>query len=323
MVEIGLKDIELKFSSKARYNQKKGLFVSKNNKERVNLCYKIDNKPFYFSLKLEEANYFNKFIKELYSIKKFKNKNGEKKKILFAVTANHTIPTDFMKYFEQFAEYNRQYFDVIVNVVQNYIIDEGRNQQILYAESLAVKPDYIFFIDADNTFKFDTLLKLVNANKPIVSGLYFQRNKPHYPVAFKNKNGISEFFTEFKRGKIHEVDYVGAGCLLVKMKVFKKLKYPQWYMHRDLKGKFTVGEDIVFCALAKNQGYKIYLHCGTSVGHIGGMNVNEVDWNNFYEKKEYIPNLQTCIINFQDKVKQEALGNYLEKKRSDKKCLKR
>jgi hypothetical protein len=309
-VNKSLKNVELIYTSKAKYNTKTGYFNSKNKNELVNFCYKVDNKPFYFSLKIGEANYFNSFIKELYNHPKIFDKSGDKKKILFAITANHTIPTQFMEKFEKFAEYNRKFFDVNVNVIENYIIDEGRNQQITFAKSMAVKPDYVFFIDADNTFKYDTLLKLVEANKPVVSGIYFQRNKPYYPVAFKNnKLKIAEFFTEFRKGKLEEVDYVGAGCLLVKMKVLNKMKYPYWYMYRNIKSMSTIGEDIVFCGLIKNLGYKIYLHCGTEVGHIGGKMIDISDWEQTKELKNYIPNLQSNIVDFQNKVKKKSLGN--------------
>jgi cellulose synthase/poly-beta-1,6-N-acetylglucosamine synthase-like glycosyltransferase len=300
-MSVGFKDVELKYATKAKMDNKTGMWKSRNKKDLVNLCYKVDGNPYYFSLELEQANYFNKFIRALYEGPK--ESTDKRKTILCAITANHSIPSTFMKEFLSFYDYNRKFFNMKVNFIVNYIVDEGRSQQIEYAKSLAKKPDYIFFIDADNTFKKDTLIKLVDAKKPIVSGLYFQRSKPYYPVAFKNnKRGVAEFVTDYKQNKLQVVDYVGAGCLLIKYKVLHKMKYPQWYIHRN-KSRTTIGEDIVFCAKLKNKGYKIWLHAGVIAGHIGGVCINEQDYMHFKNANEYIPHLKTNIVGIQSKVK--------------------
>lgn len=297
-----LKDIELKYLTKAKYNKDTNLFESEDELEPVNLCYSVDSKPFFFTLPRNQANYFQTFMTALYEKPKSAEGN-EKKKIVMLLSANHTMPSNFVKFFEEFADYNRKFFDIKVLVEVNYIIDEARNNLISRALAMIEKPDYCFFVDVDNTFKANTLIKLVEADKDVISGLYFQRHKPHYPVAFKvGEDKITRFLTEFKFGTIMEVDYVGAGCLLIKREVLEKLSYPYMYVYRNLKSQTTVGEDIVFCQKIKNAGYQIFLHCGTDVGHIGGFNINSRDWQNFYEKKEYIKELETNIIDFENEI---------------------
>jgi len=299
-----IKDIELKYVSKAKYNEENGLFDTSNKEEVANMLIKVDSKPFHFSLPVEQANYFMNFLNSLYEKRKI-NESSEKKKIVFAISAAHTIPSMFVKALEEFADYNRKFFDIKVFVEVSYIIDEARNYLIEKAKSMVEKPDYVFFIDADNVFKADTLIKLVEADKDVIFGVYFQRNKPYLPVMFRNdENGVARFHTEFKGDSIEEIDYCGAGCLLVKMEVLEKLNYPYQYIYRNLKSKTTIGEDIVFCQKIKDAGFKIFAHTGVDVGHIGGTNINRADWNNSVTNKDYVPNIETNIVNFGDKIKE-------------------
>jgi len=303
-----IKDIELKYVSNAKFDKETGLFDISNKEEVANMLIKVDSQPFHFSLPVEQANYFMKFINSLYEKRKI-NETSEKKKIVFAISAAHTMPSSFVKYLEDFAEYNRKFFDIKVFVEVSYIIDEARNLLIEKAKAMIERPDYVFFIDADNCFKANTLIKLVEADKDVIFGVYYQRNKPHFPVMFRNapdEKGvqIARFHTEYHGDAIEEIDYCGAGCLLVKMEVLEKLEYPYMYIYRNLASKSTVGEDIVFCQKIKNAGFKIYAHTGVDVGHIGGSNINKIDWMRSVDNKDYVPNIQTNIIDFENKVKE-------------------
>jgi hypothetical protein len=219
-----------------------------------------------------------------------------KPRIVFGVSCSHTMPCAFTKALFRFVDYNKEKFDIKVLIEEMYIIDEARNNIIFKALHMQERPDYVFFIDADNTFQYDTLEKLVEADKDIISGVYFQRHKPYYPIAFKKgSNGMARYFTEWKVGDIYEVDYVGVGCLLVKTGVLEKMKYPQFYVFRGEGWQHVSGEDIMFCTEVTKLGYKIWLHTGVNVGHIGGQCINMNDWLMFKNSGSYVVDCETGI----------------------------
>jgi cellulose synthase/poly-beta-1,6-N-acetylglucosamine synthase-like glycosyltransferase len=196
----------------------------------------------------------------------------------------------------RFVDVNKNDFDLKVLVEEFYITDEARNTLIIKALHMEEKPDYVMFVDADNTMQYNVLHKLINEDKDIISGIYFQRHKPFYPLAFKNKvNGKTSFFTEWDIDKVYEVDFVGAGCLLIKREVLEKMKYPYFYIGRNIEEQLTIGEDIMFCAEARRLGYKIWVHTGVNVGHIGARCVNINDWYLFKLQGNYTANCETTI----------------------------
>lgn len=220
--------------------------------------------------------------------------------IVFAVSCVHTMPSAFVQALFRFVDVNKDRFNVKVLIEEMYIIDEARNTLIAKALIMNDKPDYVLFIDADNTFQYNTLELLLKEDKDIISGVYFQRHKPFYPLAFKiNEEGKLSYVTEWNIGDVVEVDYVGAGCLLVKREVLEKMKYPYFYVARDVESKATIGEDLMFCAEAKKLGFKVWLHCGVNVGHIAGRCVNVNDWFMFKERGDYQVNYSTDIVDIE------------------------
>jgi glycosyltransferase involved in cell wall biosynthesis len=153
-----------------------------------------------------------------------------------------------------------------------------------YARNLLVEKalgDYIFFLDDDTLPPINAITKLKECNQDIVSGLYFSKQEPHFPQIFyknKEKNELYDTIGDYQKDQLIEVDACGAGCLLIKKEVFKKIKQP--YFNYIPSGEKTnrKGEDYYFCEQAKKAGYKIY--CDTSIicGHLGTKVVGPDHW---------------------------------------------
>ena len=141
--------------------------------------------------------------------------------------------------------------------------------------------DYIMWIDSDIIFNVEQLKKLIESGKDIVSGLYKMSDNKHYATVkdmddeFFKKNGYYPFLKEedIKGKELMEVDYTGFGWMLIKKGVFESLDYP-WF--RPLWTKFEMkdkiiedfsSEDVGFCKLIREKGYKIYVHPEVIVGH--------------------------------------------------------
>jgi len=163
----------------------------------------------------------------------------------------------------------------------------------LLAEKAKDVADYIFFIDDDVLPPANTITKLLSHKKDIACGLYFAKQEPHFPQIF-TKNYIDDLskddpvakwsgrydsIREYKQDSLIEIDACGAGCLLIKAEVFKRLKLPYfWYIPKS-EDKPRKGEDFYFCEKAREAGFKIF--CDTSIlcKHIGTKYVSKDHWD--------------------------------------------
>lgn len=136
--------------------------------------------------------------------------------------------------------------------------------------------DRIFFVDDDVQLPPNALVQLHSRNLDIVSGLYMRRHMPIRPTMALDgeEDGHPAIIavTEFPMGRLLEVDYVGAGCLLIKRNVLETLKNPWflWQVHReDLPAKDRLPEDLYFCRKAREAGFQIHMDTSVRCLHLG------------------------------------------------------
>lgn len=154
--------------------------------------------------------------------------------------------------------------------------DMARNSACMRA--LECGASHIFFIDSDVIAPPDTVLRLLAHNAPVVSGMYCRRSPPAgVPVAIKD----GKWLTDFKQGSTVEVDFVGAGCLLIRRDVLEQLPPSSagrhWFHWRvDMRGanvfpdNACMSEDFVFCQNVREKlGHRILLDTSIVARHIG------------------------------------------------------
>lgn len=137
--------------------------------------------------------------------------------------------------------------------------------------------EWLFFLDDDVIPPPDAIIKLINHKVPIVSGLYYRRSPPILPVMLRDVSGGRQWVTEFQAPALIEVDYVGAGCLLIHRDVLASLPplspkchWFEWRVDRvDLPQEERMSEDFAFCRHAKNHGLKIFVDTGVQCRHAG------------------------------------------------------
>ena len=156
--------------------------------------------------------------------------------------------------------------------------------------------DYILWIDHDSVFTpRDIARMLMTANDKdtdILSGFYVQKHRPEIPLIYlKNKKGDGfGVVDDVPKDSLFEADSVGFGFNLMKMDVLKKLvgKYglKNLFNVSDGRGK-DIGEDFLFCSLAKKEGFKIWVNSAIKIGHYGGVITPEIHYamKEFGEKK--------------------------------------
>lgn len=123
---------------------------------------------------------------------------------------------------------------------------------------------HLLFIDSDMTFNADTLERMLKHDKDIL-GLACNKRKLPLESVIKPLN--EEDITKTVPTTLFEAKAVGTGVLLVKTEVFKNIEAP-WFEFEYVNGE-RIGEDIRFCRLAREKGYKIFVDPTIPVGHLG------------------------------------------------------
>lgn len=139
---------------------------------------------------------------------------------------------------------------------------------------------HLFWIDSDTVPKIGALTTLLAHDSDIVSGLtpiiiYDETRKDSDSNGFKKKwncVGLDEKHLTPNTG-VHEILGAGGSCLMVKRKVYEKMKRPCYkFVYKDDNGKdANISEDIYFTINARSLGFKPI--CDTSViaGHYKGI----------------------------------------------------
>jgi len=118
---------------------------------------------------------------------------------------------------------------------------------------------HLLFIDSDMSFEPDAAVKLLGRDKDIIGASYNYREFPLKSTVKPLDKIIDGVF---------ECEAVGTGFMLIKTEVFKKMPHPWFFFSQD-EGKLTCGEDVWFCRVAREAGFKIWCDSTIKVGHIG------------------------------------------------------
>ncbi len=134
--------------------------------------------------------------------------------------------------------------------------------------------DYFLFIDSDIQWSIVDALRLLGHDKDIVGGAYsgHVNSKTYQAGKWKQVGIIDELLSTANNGLL-KVDFIGAGMLLCKNKIFKPTEYP-WFHHAkiEINGHTEeIGEDYSFCL-----GREVWCDCGLELKH---RDLPEPDWN--------------------------------------------
>lgn len=167
------------------------------------------------------------------------------------------------------------------HITRGGLVDWERNNLVM---EMLKDPEFthLFFVDGDMVILKDALMKLIDDDEDVVSGLYFQRTEPHLPVIYKkNEKGNFAPIGNYENDRLFEVDAAGAGCMLVKREVFEKLmnKVPiNNGVPTFFNANFGMTEDMFFCDKAKQNGFKIHCDSRIKCGHIDLNVIEEKDF---------------------------------------------
>lgn len=168
--------------------------------------------------------------------------------------------------------------------------DVALSRNILAAQGLKEKAEWIFYLDSDIIPPLNVIPRLLAHNLPIISGLYWRRYENLQPCIYKlGEDGLPKSLTDdevsMAGSQLMEVDGVGAGCLLMHSSVFEKLKptveqfdlqdpvtkevltcskFFEYLVHHNV----NLSEDIVMSSRVRGLGYKVFCDLGIKCGHL-------------------------------------------------------
>lgn len=124
-------------------------------------------------------------------------------------------------------------------------------------------PDAILWVDSDIVLEADAITKLVLAEKDFITGIYVQREEPHFPLIanYDVRADTFHWLQRWPENVIAPIDGCGFGLVLTSIPMLRKMT-PPWFTFE----KFS--EDFDFCLRARRAGYQLWVHTGVLCGHL-------------------------------------------------------
>lgn len=190
------------------------------------------------------------------------------------------------------------------DMYNNSIITEARN--LFTHMFLKSNATHLFFIDADQSFKPEDVLRMIEEDKDIIGGVVPKKQINWDSVSNAVRHGVPADSLKYTSGnfnlalldnqnqphdftKSFEVSHIGTGMMIVKRSVFETMKdhVPEYiyagdgvqgigagellhqYWECGIDDKKWMGEDVNFCHIWRKLGGKIYAAPYAKTTHIG------------------------------------------------------
>lgn len=148
------------------------------------------------------------------------------------------------------------------------VLPQLRN--ILVRDAANWGANFLLWIDADQSFPNEALLRLLSLNLPVVGVNYPRRVAPHRPTAAREGELVWTTEAIASQGTVEQVDSIGFGLCLFDMNVIDGLEWPLFATEMIGDGTRIVGEDVYFFRRLKEAGVPVHLDhaLSWSIGHI-------------------------------------------------------
>jgi len=156
---------------------------------------------------------------------------------------------------------------VAVKALGVSILPKGR--QTLIDSALEGDATHVMWIDSDMAFPADTLIRLMNHDKPIV-GVNYMARRPPYMMTTQDVEG-QQVATNNESQGLQRVGRMGFGLLWIDLRVFAQMKRPFFPFDYDYATNSFTGEDYAFFAQTEALGFESFVDHDLSkeVLHIG------------------------------------------------------
>ena len=136
----------------------------------------------------------------------------------------------------------------------------AENRNLIVAQAVKNKSDYLLLTDDDMVFNPDALERLLAHDKDIVGAIANTK--------YEKQEKVIEYLDQPEEG-LFKCKALGGGFLLIKTEVFKKVPQPHFGYKWFDNGMVQMSNDWFFCEKAREAGYDIWADSTLQVGHIG------------------------------------------------------
>ena len=171
--------------------------------------------------------------------------------------------------------------------------------------------DWLLFLDTDHSFEPDIVSRLhdrmYSYDLDVVCGVYQYRNAPHPPVLFAWKQELAEDGKILAEGYVNvggwigqttpifEVAAAGGGCLMVRRRVFDRIKTELNERPFDVLGQ--AGEDMSFFSRLRKLGVKTFVDTRIECPHLMVRPLTLDDYDQSQATLEALPDTVGLIPN--------------------------
>lgn len=129
----------------------------------------------------------------------------------------------------------------IVDVIQHGSMMTDNNRNAIVRKFLDTEADWLFWVDADNQNPLGAVRSLLDAagsDRTLVCGLYYLKQDPTSPVAYRKvEDGRYDPIQGWRPGEIISIDAAGMNCVLSRRSVYEDIDknfVPLQVMHGGL-----------------------------------------------------------------------------------------
>jgi hypothetical protein len=194
------------------------------------------------------------------------------KKIIVCMPINWAyVPTLFFISAVKMLSFARNDYEIVMAISNATLIEKMREE--LAKVAMDNGADYIMWLDADQVYPEDTIVRLVGHlenGKQIVGGMTPHKNDGR-PMVWKEGNsfgaGVRDKEIQPKTG-LHKVYAMGFGGIAMTADVLNTIHYPRFQMKWDDELKGMIGEDFSFYSRCKTAGIDVWCDTDLVYGHL-------------------------------------------------------
>jgi len=162
-------------------------------------------------------------------------------------------------------------------------IDHNRDR--IAQRAISENTDYVLMIDSDMKYPHTVADTLISRDKDIIGCVYYTPSWDTKtgtltvvrPMLFDYNQKTQQFhpWPKCDKKEPFQIDAIGTGLMLIKTKVFKKLKRP-WFFFYERRGEI-MGEDLGFCLQCMAKKIEIWVDPTVQTGHVKSYIYSEKD----------------------------------------------
>ncbi|MCC6419935.1 MAG: glycosyltransferase [Gemmataceae bacterium] len=135
-----------------------------------------------------------------------------------------------------------------------------------------LRGDWLLMLDTDHEFEPDLVARMLHRmlrhELDVLSGFYQYKTHPHQPVVYRwgEPGKVRPIGLWGPECKLFRADAVGGGCLLVRRRVFDRIRKELNEQPFDIRHPY--GEDISFCTRLRDLGIPLWVDARIEYHHL-------------------------------------------------------